>query len=523
MLKKSILVVVLLALAAPCWADLPRGIPKKVIPFGPWTPEYIREHLDQMEQAPFDGVMIGLTDPEGGPHVTTCERVFSNERLDEASLRPSVEALKSISFHNLTDNFLLVYVTPGDIDWFGDCSALTDNAGLLARIARECGLKGIVLDCEPYGFKLWDYRVVAHPEKTFEEYYEQIRLRGEEFARAIWGEYPDLVLFLLFGYTVLDVADPSNYHYGLLPAFYDGLFYASPEGAKIVDGWEMSYAYTKREQFLDAYWWMHQNALSVTRVPDAYLRKVSAGFGVWVNPNEVGDAPYEWNQKDFSKNYRTPEGFRSVMLAALEIADEYVWIFCPGILWWTGENAPRAYVEALWSAKETLRGLAPWHLKQWAAWPLTEEFAESYELISQVPEQWKFRADPYETGAWYLPGVDDSEWLTVSTTDEWHYQLPYPDATGTGWGRVRFDVPAQYEGRRLYLWFGALDEEGDIYLNGEWVGRWTNDSFEAWQTPFPVEITGHVLFDKPNLLAVRAHADSSLGGVFRPVYLYAEK
>jgi len=466
--------------------------------------------------------MLRVKGEVNGRSVGLENAVFGNEPVTYEAFAPAVAEIRATDFRTLTDNFLCIYVTPVDVDWFSDCSALLQNARVAAQVAREAGLKGIVLDCEPYGFKLLDYRKVAHPERSFEEYYQQIRQRGEEFARAIYAEFPEMTLFLLFGYYVGDLIDPSQHHYGLYPAFLDGLFAASPEEAAIIDGWEMSYGYTRREQFLRAYWWIKDGGICVSRVPDQYRKKVRVGFGLWLDPDRIKDSTYTWEVNDFSRNYYSPAQMRSVLRYALETTDEYVWLFTGKIDVLTGRNLPPPYKEALWEAKDSLYGLSSYELANWAAWPETEAFAKGHELITKLPSEWRFRLDTYRDAAgWESPEYDDSEWLRVKTEDEWQRQLPFPGATGVGWARVRFDIPKECAGRRLFLWFGALDEEGDIYLNGEYVDSWTGDFDRGWETPFAVEITEQAIPGESNLLAVKVRADAGMGGVFRPVYLYS--
>ena len=524
MLRSLIALLLVAAIAAPVAADLPQPRAKKIISWRVPSLDYVREHPDKVAQCPLDGVMIPVSAEVSGRQVSLSDSVFGNEAVRYEDFAPTLEKIRSTNFGRLTDNFLLVQITPGDLDWFGDCSAFLHNARVAARFAREAGLKGITLDCEPYDFRPWDYRNVTHPERSFEEYYQQITLRGREFAQALWQEWPQLKLFLLFGYYVGNLDDPTQHHYGLYPAFLDGLFLGAPDNAEITDGWEMSYTYSTLTEFHRAYWWIRGGALALCHVPQAYSRKVKVGFGIWPDPDEVGGLPYGWDAQDFSINYRTPENLRATMRAALETTDEYLWLFSGKIDWCSGANVPDAYSKAMWDAKRTLIGLSSKQATEWAAWPLTPEFAKEHELIAALPQEWRLRVDTSrQERTWYLPQADDSEWMTVKTNDEWWRQLPFTEVTGSAWARVKFDIPAQYVGRRLYLWFGALDEEGDIYLNGKYVYTWSSDFDRAWETPFPVEITAQAFPGKTNLLAVRIGAESSLGGVFRPVYLYADK
>jgi hypothetical protein len=524
MLRCSLIALLVVGIALPAFAGLPQPRRSKIIDFRGTSLEFIRNNPGIIDQSPVDGMLVRVAATRDGREVLLEQSVFGKEAMRYEDFAAAVAEIRATDLRTLTDNFLCVYVVPGDLDWFGDCSAFINNARVAARVAREGGLKGICLDCEPYGFRLWDHRLVAHKERSFEEYYQQISLRGEEFARAIWDEYPDLVLLLTFGYYVGDGDNPADHHYGLYPAFVDGLFAASPEDAVIVDGWEMSYGDRTREDLLRAYWWIRKGATGLSRVPDVYARKVRVGFGLWPDVSVSDDTPYAWDPADVSKNYYTPEELRTVLRCALETTDEYVWLYSGAINFCTGQNLPPAYREAMLDAKNSLYGLGLRELAQWAKWPLTEEFAKQHELIAQLPSEWRFRLDPTGEGRnWYFPEVDESSWVTVTTEEEWSTQAPLQDVSGVGWGRVQFDIPAEYQGRRLFLWFGALDEEGDIYLNGQHVYTWTGDFDRGWATPFPVEITGQALPGKTNVLAVKARATRDIGGVYRPVYLYTDR
>jgi len=523
MMRSLLTATLVLVLVGAAMADLPQPRRAKLIAFTDPGLEFIQSNPEAVERAPIDGVNIRAVGREGEKRVRLEEAVFSEKAIRYEQFEEWVAQARATDFRTWTDNFLCVYVVPGDMDWFGDCAALMNNIRVAARVAREAGLKGIFLDCEPYGFSLWDYRTVAHPEKSFEEYYQQIRRRGEEFARAMYGEWPEMTLMLTFGYKVADRANLKEHNYGLYGAFLDGLFVGSPEEAEIIDGWEMSYGDRTREDLLEGYWWVRRGGAAVSGVPDEYLKKVRAGFGLWPDVTDRDD-PFEWNAEDFSRNYYSPSEWRSLVRSALETTDGYVWIYAwrPDLC--TGEKWYPEYREATREAKESLYGLSSAELDEWARWPLTEEFAREYELIVALPEEWRFRLDPYGRAMnWHLPELDDSEWHPVVAGEEWQQQLPIRGLTGVGWGRVRFEVPAECAGRRLYLWFGACDEEGDVYLNGRYVYTWTNDFQRGWETPFAVEVTDAVLPGQENVLAVRVRAASGLGGVFKRVYLYAER
>jgi hypothetical protein len=62
-----------------------------------------------------------------------------------------------------------------------------------------------------------------------------------------------------------------------------------------------------------------------------------------------------WNLDDSSKNHFTPREFEAAVRSALEVSDQYVWIYTEQPRWWTNERLPKEYVEALESARKSSR------------------------------------------------------------------------------------------------------------------------------------------------------------------------
>jgi beta-galactosidase/beta-glucuronidase len=45
-----------------------------------------------------------------------------------------------------------------------------------------------------------------------------------------------------------------------------------------------------------------------------------------------------------------------------------------------------------------------------------------------------------------------------------------PDYCGVAWYRRTFDVPKEWQGKRVFLRFGAVDYRADVWLNGQKLG-----------------------------------------------------
>jgi hypothetical protein len=337
----------------------------KLIEFGWDEPDtgFMRQHIREMEQTPFDGCVFHLTytkeDGKSGNFTWECwgEEAFSREQLWHA-----VDDLRTLDSETFTENFLRFNVTPGNVDWFDDFSAILSNARLAAEIARAARCPGILFDIEQYNSQLFSYQAMRDKDaKSFDEYAAQVRKRGAEVMEAFQEPFPDMTVFLTFGYCLPWYQAGSREKlpeasYGLLAPFFDGMLEAANEGVTFVDGHEASYPYQERAQFETARRVMTQDLLPLVADPETYLQHLSVAFGVWMDCNwrNVG-----WATGPFAGNHFLPMQLKQSVEAALELCDEYVWLYSETPRWWSAEGPqklPRAYVRAVRTAKEEARG-----------------------------------------------------------------------------------------------------------------------------------------------------------------------
>lgn len=336
---------------------------KKLIEFGWDEPDtaFLRKHVREMEKTPFDGCVFHANVIEKDGEVANLawlgwgRRGFSIEQLT-----PAINDLKATRFDRFSDNFLRFNTTPADLDWFDDFGSILANAGLAARVAREGNARGILFDVEQYQGKLFEYKKQRDAStKPWPEYASQARRRGFEVMTSFRRGYPGLTVLLTFGHSYpwkqsqAGKTPLPDCEYGLLAPFLDGMVEATVEGAKLVDAHELSYGYRDLARFDEARKTILEGVLPIVDRPDSYRKAISVGFGLWLDY----DWPkYGWNEVDTGKNYFTPAAFEASTRKALELADEYVWIYTEKPRWWTDQGPPTAlpsaYVEALRRAKE---------------------------------------------------------------------------------------------------------------------------------------------------------------------------
>lgn len=162
---------------------------------------------------------------------------------------------------------------------------------------------------------------------------------------------------------------------------------------------------------------------------------------------------------------------------------------------------------------------------------------------------WRFHYAPTPAAAPQNPGdvsLDDGAWDTIPVPSNWqlqgydrprytNVQYPFPpdalprvpeDDNPTGTYRLRFQIPAEWEGMQVHIVFDGVDSAFHLWVNGQAVG-YSQDS----RLPAEFDLTPYVHAGE-NVLAVRVYrwSDGSyledqdfwrLSGIYRDVYLVA--
>lgn len=116
------------------------------------------------------------------------------------------------------------------------------------------------------------------------------------------------------------------------------------------------------------------------------------------------------------------------------------------------------------------------------------------------------------------PGFDDTAWAEVSVPGHWRSEPAFASHDGPLLHRRRFEAPAPAEGRRAFLVFDGLFYQGDVWLDGAYVG-----DTEGYFLPHAFEVTDALAARREHLLAVEVTcspqrdrtAKRNLTGVFQ--------
>lgn len=151
---------------------------------------------------------------------------------------------------------------------------------------------------------------------------------------------------------------------------------------------------------------------------------------------------------------------------------------------------------------------------------------------------WDFKFDAENVGIekqWY-EGLKDHQPIAIPAS--WNEQFAdHRDYMGPAWYQITFDVPWNWEGKKIYIRFGSVNYYTDVWLNGKKLG-----AHKGGHLPFEFEITTE-LKELDNLLILRVDNTLSLDqvpvggvrqnypgtnydffpfcGIQRPVILYA--
>ncbi len=155
------------------------------------------------------------------------------------------------------------------------------------------------------------------------------------------------------------------------------------------------------------------------------------------------------------------------------------------------------------------------------------------DLVKGLNDEWDFLIDPAKIGeiaGYYRPGDLGGNWQPLKTTSlSWSDQgLHY--YKGEAWYRQTVTIPAEFEGRPIYLWFGGVDNAAKVWVNGQLLGTNREPKHglpgEAGTfRPFDFLATDAVRFGEVNTVSVKVTndrlAELGTGGIVAPVMFWS--
>lgn len=118
---------------------------------------------------------------------------------------------------------------------------------------------------------------------------------------------------------------------------------------------------------------------------------------------------------------------------------------------------------------------------------------------------WKFMKG--DTAGAQDPSFDDSGWRTLDLPHDWSIEGPFSKEFasgtgylpgGTGWYRKVFSVPSSEKNRKVFISFGAIYNNSEVWINGKSVGKRPNGYIS-----FQYDLTPYINYGGKNTIAVR--------------------
>lgn len=151
----------------------------------------------------------------------------------------------------------------------------------------------------------------------------------------------------------------------------------------------------------------------------------------------------------------------------------------------------------------------------------------SFPLVQNYTGFWKF--SPGDHKDWKNPDYNDSDWSEVMVPLKWEDQ-GYPFLDGFGWYRKEVVIASKKRNEHLILVLGCIDDQDEVYLNGQMIGRTGQAPLSSTLNVFCNKYRFYYIppnvihWGSKNTIAVRVFDIGGEGGILRgPVGLTTRK
>lgn len=359
---------------------------KKLIEFSHHSPtigEY-EARTSFFEQGPFEGISVKPSAEVAGGNIFM---VNLWDSVSEETKLAELQTMRSLSRKAGLEENMLVLFGASQLDWFSDDQwrQVEEHLRFAANLCKTGGFRGILWDPEPYkpGKNPWRYSEQPGSElHSWFDYYIQLRKRGAQFIQIIQDEYPGLVIFSLrefsdfqsaspFSQNLIPVKDLKEARESLEGAWWSlhlpftlGIMEAIDEDVTFIDGNEEAYYYTSALEYFQARNIIFNEMRSL--IPAGLHKKYKANYYLghavstdYIAGNWAGVLNGFPLRLSAQGKVLSPEEkalwFEHNMYYALRTADEYVWLYTEKPNWFSGEQVPEGFLDALLRAKEKIK------------------------------------------------------------------------------------------------------------------------------------------------------------------------
>ena len=229
-------------------------------------------------------------------------------------------------------------------------------------------------------------------------------------------------------------------------------------------------------------------------------------------------SPYQERVGLFSEGFSYADAFAEM----IEARDQYDWEMAYKHL----QEMERLRKKLQGYDHPMLSGGAERHLDRFFKLPVEQGYHRSREgnqVIVHLEDRWNFLLDPQQVGEdlhYERLGLKGGNWQSVPTwSSTWSDQgLRY--YRGLAWYRQNVEIPEEFADKRVFLWFGGVDESARVWVNGELIGTGPTSAF----TPFELDATTAVRSGKNEITVCVANQrtdELGTGGIMAPAFFYA--
>ena len=124
----------------------------------------------------------------------------------------------------------------------------------------------------------------------------------------------------------------------------------------------------------------------------------------------------------------------------------------------------------------------------------------SNNSIISLDGNWLFTIDSTALGAkeHWENGIPEKRTLEVKVPHTWNIEAGTEEYAGLAWYQKQIELPAAWKGKNVRIKFEAVYHDAVVYVNGKKAG----ENHNAGYTPFTIDISKLVSFDKINTIVV---------------------
>ncbi|MGB3780291.1 MAG: glycoside hydrolase family 2 TIM barrel-domain containing protein, partial [Tunicatimonas sp.] len=137
-----------------------------------------------------------------------------------------------------------------------------------------------------------------------------------------------------------------------------------------------------------------------------------------------------------------------------------------------------------------------------------ETFTQTGSEELSLNGSWQFTIDSLlsESQEWTEPSYQSEQWDQLTVPGNWDTENDYANFRGTGYYRKPSTVPSDWDGSVARLYFGAVYQTCEVWLNGQYLGKHVGG-----YTPFEFDVTGIIQPGQRNVVALSANNEYGYG------------